>query len=120
LVLFDIVDRIIKEDPQIKLESFKRRAGRMRGIFLASVAITILTVATYVADQVGRPGTNNSYLSNFLTDKGAIIYLLSILTWYCTLLWDRTDYDNFETAQRKEQQDFTAALAARLTGGSNG
>lgn len=120
LILFDIVDRIIKEDPQIKLKSFKRRAGRMRGIFLASVVIIVLTVATYVADQVGRPSASTSYLSAFLTDKGAIIYILSILTWYCTLLWDRTDYDNFEGAQRKEQNTFTAGLAARMTGKPNG
>jgi len=115
LIMYDIVKKIINDDPNISLKRFKRRAGKVTWIFYTSLVIIILTVSTYVADQISPNTTSQNYLTDFLTGKGAIIYALSLLTWYCTMLWENEESDDFEETQRRDREDFAARLQTRMT-----
>lgn len=114
LMVLDVIERVVKNDPELGLRAFKRQAGRMQWVFYSSFVIILLTIVTYVASQLNSGSHRNFYFWSFLEGIGLPLYILSLITWYSTMLWSLGPEPDFNEIEKMQQRDFTSGLKKRI------
>lgn len=112
-VVFDMIKSYNEGDLKFEREDLAVYMRGMQGIFLSSIVILILTLLAYASAKADPAGFRQTYLALFLTGKGFIVYLASLLIWYSVILWDTSPKKGFERAQQAETAQFVDAYAKR-------
>ena len=90
-VVFDIVKNYNEGDLKSEREDLVVYMRGMQGVFLSSIVILILTLLAYASAKSDPTGFPQTYLALFLTGKGFVVYLASLLIWYSVILWETTE-----------------------------
>ena len=117
-VVFDIINSYNQGDLKIERDDLKRYMRGLQGVFLSSIAILILTLLAYSSAKSDPMGFSQTYLALFLTGKGYIVYLASLLIWYAVILWDTTPKAHFERTERTKTAMFVDGYAKRRDHGA--
>ena len=115
-VVFDVVKRLADGDLAFRPKDLKDHLRGMQGVFLSAIVILIVTLLAYASAKSDPAGFPKTYLALFLTGKGFIVYLVSLLIWYSVILWETTPKNQFERQQKEENNQFSESYAKRRKG----
>lgn len=112
-VIFDVLKQV--EDGTLKpqVKEVQKYLRGMQSVIISALMILLLTLLAYSSAKSDPAGFQSTYLAIFLTGKGYIVYLASLLIWYCVVLWETTPKNDFEQKGKDETADFAADFAAR-------
>lgn len=112
-VIFDIIRNYNEDGVKLDLKDLSKYLRGMQGVVLSSVFILILTLLAYASSKSDPAGFSQTYLALFLTDKGYIVYVASVLVWYSVILWETSPKNQFGRSQEKEAKNFSDDYAKR-------
>lgn len=112
-VVFDIIKNFNEGDLKLGREELANHMRGMQGVTLSSLVILILTLLAYASEKSDPEGFPSTYLALFLTGKGFILYLASLLIWYSVILWDTAPKTSFEKASKERTNKFSDEYAKR-------
>jgi hypothetical protein len=115
-VVFDILSDFKEGDVKFEKKAISNYLRGMQSVFISSIFILILTLLAYASAKSDPVGFSQTYLALFLTGKGYIIYLASLLIWYSVILWEKTPKVKFENSQSEKATEFSDEYQKRRTG----
>ena len=115
-VVFDFIKKLKEEEVQLKRQDIEEEMRGMEGIFLSAIGLIIVTLMAYASHKSDPDAFSSTYLSSFLTGRGYLVYILSLLIWYSVILWETLPKDKFVKKQAKQTRDFADDYAKRRGG----
>jgi hypothetical protein len=88
----------------------------MRGmpwIILSSLTLLGITLLAYGSAKSDPTGFPDTIMAQALTDRGCMVYLVSLLIWYCVILWEQDPQFSFERIEKKSATSFSDTYAQR-------
>lgn len=110
-MMFDFMHKL-KELKNIR--ELKQLLHNMRGmpwIILSSLILLGITLLAYGSAKSDPSGFSSTLVARALTDKGWMIYIVSILIWYCVILWEADPDFSFERQMKKKETTFASDYA---------
>jgi hypothetical protein len=115
-VLYMLFDFLHKLSGLKTIRELKQLLHNMRGmpwIILSSLILLGVTLLAY-GNAKSNPDTfATTLVARALTDKGWMVYIVSLLIWYCVILWEQDPEFSFERQEKKKTSNFADEFAKR-------
>ena len=115
-ILYMLFDFLHKLKGLKSLRELKKLLHNMRGmpwIILSALILLGVTLLAY-GNAKSNPDTfSTTLVARALTDKGWMVYLVSLLIWYCVILWEQDPEFSFERQEKKKTTNFADEFAKR-------
>lgn len=115
-VVFDFAKKFRDKEAQLKRQDIEEEMRGMEGIFLSAIGLVIIALMAYASHKSDPDAFSSTYLSTFLTVRGYLVYILSLLIWYSVVLWVTLPKDKFIKKQEEQTRDFADEYAKRRSG----
>jgi len=119
-VLFVFVEAIksfIEDKDDGRARRFKHMMKTYHRVLLPSILLMIVSVLIYSGMKTDNDRFADTEIFDLFGNKAVIIYLASLVYWYCVLVIDGADEADYVTTSDRNTRDFTADLRRRLGGG---
>lgn len=118
-VVFDIIKNYNEGDLKLDKQNLANHMRGMQWVFLSAIVILIFTLLAYASAKSDPTNFSKTYLSLFLTGKGFIVYLASLVIWYSVILWETAPKKfSYEKSAKTEASNFADDYAKRKGQGS--
>lgn len=115
-ILYMLFDFLHKLSGLKTIRELKQLLHNMRGmpwIILSALILLGVTLLAY-GNAKSNPDTfSTTLVARALTDKGWMVYLVSLLIWYCVILWEQDPEFSFERQEKKKASNFADEFAKR-------
>lgn len=113
-MLYLIFDFVYKLKDLKSIRDLHQLLHNMRGmpwIILSSLVLLGITLLAYGSAKSDPAGFPNTLVALAMTDRGWLIYVVSLLIWYCVILWEADPNFSFERQMKKKETDFASRYA---------
>lgn len=113
-MLYMMFDFIYKLKDLKSMREVHQLLHNMRGlpwIILSSLVLLGITLLAFGSAKSDSSGFPDTLVAQAMSDRGWLIYLVSLLIWYCVILWEADPNFSFERHMKKKETDFAERYA---------
>ena len=112
-MLFDFLAKLWKVKSIRELQQLLHNMRGMPWIILSSLILLGATLLAYGSAKSDPEGFPKTILAQLMTDRGWMVYLVSLLIWYCVILWEQDPDFSFERKEKKATKIFAEEYVQR-------
>ncbi len=110
-MLFDFLRKLKGLKSIRELQQLLHNMRGMPWIILSSLVLLGITLLAYGSAKSDPDGFSKTLMAGLFTDKGWMVYALSLLIWYCVILWEQDPDFSFERQEKNATQTFAERYA---------
>ncbi len=112
-LLFDFLKRLTEMKSIRDLQQLLHNMRGMPWIILSSLILLGMTLLAYGSAKSDPEGFPETLMAQLLTNRGWLVYVVSLLIWYCVILWEQDPDFSFERKEKKQANTFADEYAKR-------
>lgn len=112
-LIFDFLKRLKNLKSIRDLQQLIHNMRGMPWIILSSLVLLGITLLSYGSAKADPEGFPETVMAQLLTDRGWMVYIVSLLIWYCVILWEQDPEFSFERKEKKKANNFSENYAKR-------
>lgn len=119
-VFVDTLRTFIRDQNHDRMSRFRSTLKHYDRVLLPSLMILLFSTVLFVGIKVDDNSFRQTEFYKFASDKAFVVYLVSIIYWYCVNLIESPPDRDFVTRTTEQTESFVDAAARRIGENNNG
>jgi hypothetical protein len=119
-IIYSLVEVVSKFSRVRTMNEVRVIVRQMRFIPVIAVFAFVLLLITLLAFGIAKANPDEfpkTVMAQLFTDRGWVVYVVSLLFWYCAILIEQDEGVDFEKKAKSESQKFAEAFEKRKAAG---